>query len=131
MKAKFLCISYLSIFIFLFKFVLINVASSQNSKTPNNFNSKIHLIIKGKGLQKLLSDDFKGEPSEVFVNGLKDNSCKKSCYLKQDKSYITLLFERQFESCQSMFSCLEAIIEIDLSKFDFSKVKNMAKMFYG
>ena len=30
-----------------------------------------------------------------------------------------------------MFSNLEAIIEIDLSKFDFSKVKNMEKMFYG
>ena len=131
MEAKFLCISYLSIFIFLFKFVLINLTSPKNSLTPNNFNSEIHLIIQGKGVQKLLSDDFKEEPSEVLINGLKGNSCKKSCYLKKDKSNITLLFERQFESLQSMFSNLEAIIEIDLSKFEFSKVKNMEKMFYG
>ena len=80
MKAKFLCTNYLSIFIFIFKIVLFNLISSQNSTTPNNFNSEINLIIQGKGPQKLLSDYFKEEPSEVLVNGFKQNSCKKSCY---------------------------------------------------
>ena len=131
MKAKFIITNYLSIFIFIFKIVLFNLISSQNSTTTNNFNSEIHLIIQGKGIQKLLSDYFKEEPSEVIVNGFKQNSCKKSCYLKKDISNITLFFERQLESCKSMFSNLETIIEIDLSKFDFSKVKNMEKMFYG
>jgi len=131
MKAKFQSIGYLSIFILLSKIVLINLTSSQNSRPLNNFYSEIHLVIQGKGVQKLLSDYFEEEPSEVLVNGLNQNSCKKSCYLKRDKSNITLLFKRQFESCKSMFSDLGAVIEIDLSKFDFSKVKVMEKMFYG
>ena len=94
-----------------------------------SINSEIHLVIQGSGKQKLLSDYFYIEPSEVLVNGVKDDSCKKTCNLVGYKNNITLKFDTQIESCSSMFSYLDNIIEIDLSNFYASKVIDMGWMF--
>ena len=83
-----------------------------------SINSEIHLVIQGSGEQKLLSDYYFTnikQPSEVLVNGVKDNSCSKTCNLKGDKNNITLKFDTQIESCRTMFYYLDNIIEIDLS----------------
>ena len=73
-----------------------------------SINSEIHLVIQGDGEQKLLDDVyFKIEPSEVLVNGVKDDSCSKTCNLVGDKINITLKFDIQIESCGSMFSGLK------------------------
>ena len=67
-------------------------------------NSEIHLIIQGSGPQQLLSDYYTGvAPSEVLVNGVKDDSCSKTCNLKGDRNNITLKFDTQIESCRSLF----------------------------
>ena len=95
-------------------------------------NSEINLVIQGDGKQQFLDDYFfKIEPSEVLVNGVKDDSCSKTCNLAGDKNNITLKFDTQIESCYDMFEYLNNIIEIDLSKFDASKVIDMQCMFDG
>ena len=90
-----------------------------------SINSEIHLVIQGSGQQKVSNI----EPSEVLVNGVKDDSCSKTCNLVGDRNNITLKFNTQIESCRSMFSGLGNIIEIDLSNFDASNVKDMRFMF--
>ena len=99
-----------------------------------SINSEIHLVIQGSGEQQLLGDyyfTYKIKPSEVLVNGVKNDSCSKTCYLEGDRNNITLKFDTQIESCNSMFSGLTSIIEIDLSNFDASKVRDMGYMFNG
>ena len=49
-----------------------------------SINSEIHLVIQGSGQQKLLNDYINIEPSEVLVNGVKDDSCSKTCILVGD-----------------------------------------------
>ena len=99
-----------------------------------SINSEIHLVIQGSGEQQLLNDwYFRNikQPSEVLVNGVKADSCSKTCNLVGDRNNITLKFDTQIESCKSMFENLKNIIEIDLSNFDASKVTNMRGMFDG
>ena len=96
-----------------------------------SINSEIHLVIQGSGKQKLLYNSFSKVPSEVLVNGFKDESCSKTCNLVGDKNNITLKFDTQIESCYYMFYFVENIIEIDLSNFDASKVTDMRFMFRG
>ena len=99
-----------------------------------SINSEIHLVIQGSGEQQLLEDYYFTNfirPSEVLVNGVKNDSCSKTCNLVGDRNNITLKFDTQIESCNYMFSRLTNIIEIDLSNFDASKVKNMGWMFDG
>ena len=97
-----------------------------------SINSEIHLVIQGDGEQKLLSNLYSGvAPSEVLVNGVKNDSCSKTCYLEGDRNNITLKFNTQIESCYAMFDHLDNIIEIDLSNFDASNVRDMIGMFNG
>ena len=122
---------FIPLFIFLLKIVLVKLIIKKNKRNINNWNSEIHLVIQGNGNQRLLYSGFKVEPSDVLVNGIsKGNECKKTCYLEGEKNNITLLFSRQIESCESMFESLTNIIEIDLSRFDASKVITMYRMFY-
>ena len=90
-----------------------------------SINSEIHLVIQGSGVQKLSNI----EPSEVLVNGVKADSCSKTCNLGGNRNYITLRFNTQIESCKTMFNGLKNITEIDLSNFDASKVTDMRWMF--
>ena len=92
-----------------------------------SINSEIHLVIQGNGQQTL----SKIEPSEVLVNGVKNDSCSKTCNLKGDRNNITLKFDTQIELCYRMFDGSTNITEIDLSNFDASKVRDMSWMFNG
>ena len=64
-------------------------------------NNEIHLVIKGKGIQNLLSSQFVYDPSAVFVNGNHNISCTKSCYLKEDINNITLQFSQQINTSEN------------------------------
>ena len=96
----------------------------------NNY-SEIHLFIQGSGEQRLLNNVYKYDPSKVYVNGVKDESCRKTCFLEGDKNNITLIFEELINSCKQMFYNVKNILEIDLSNFDTSDVKTMFQMFSG
>ena len=76
-----------------------------------SINSEIHLVIQGDGQQNLLSNYYSGvKPSEVLVNGVRDDSCSKACYLEGDKNNSTLKFDTQIKSCYCMFYFVENII---------------------
>ena len=119
------------IFYFFFYIIFAISLKKLNLKTIYNLNyfSEIHLVIKGSGEQKLLYDSFSIEPSEVLVNEIKDDSCKKICNLPEEINNVTLRFNREINSCYRMFYSLINLIEMDLSNFDFSKVTSMNSMF--
>ena len=116
------------ILLILFQIALVNL---ENLRMLNDYNSEIHMIIIGNGSQDILNSNFQFEPSEVIVNGYKDDSCEKTCYLSKDLNNITLKFSNQINSCEKMFKSLNNIKEIDLSNFDASKITSMNEMFQG
>ena len=117
------------LYINILKVVLVNLGKIKYLRNYNN--NEVYIVIKGKGIQNLLSNQFNYDPSAVFVNGKRDNSCKKSCNLKKDTNNIILQFSQQINTLESMFLDLQNIEEIDLSDFDASQVTNMATMFRG
>ena len=94
------------------------------------FQSELNLIITGNNSNNnVLSNDFAGEPSQILVNGEVNTSCSKICWLSNGINNVTIRFGAQLESCKNMFKGLTNIIEIDLSNFKTSKVKDMSYMF--
>ena len=115
---------------FVLNVFLISLTINDNEIKLYNFDSIVHLTIKGKGEQLLLSDDFhRYNPSKVLVNGINKENCSLICNLEQDINNITLIFTDKFLSCKQMFYQLENIINVDLSEFDFSEVTDMSYMF--
>ena len=97
-----------------------------------NYDSEIRLIVQGNGSQSLINKEFNIEPYEVIVNGIyQGHSCQKICELEKTLNNVSLKFNQSINSCANMFKDLINIKEIDLSKFDFSKVINMSSMFYN
>ena len=73
------------IFIYLFnQNLLLTVFFSLLSSTQAR--SVIYLNIKGKGVQNIINNTFKYNPSEVHVNGNLNKTCNKSCYLNNTYS---------------------------------------------
>ena len=94
--------------------------------------SEVNLVIKGTGFQNILGDGFNKYPTDVLVNGISQkDTCQKTCELSNDYNNITIIFNEDIDSCEFMFKNCKNTIEIDLSKFDFSKVKTMNSMFDG
>ena len=85
---------YLSIFYIqlLILFVYVDLLNFENRKIINNYDSEIHLIIKGTGEQNIINRSFQSEPSEVIVNGYTNVSCKKTCYLSNDLNKTVIFF---------------------------------------
>ena len=81
--------------IFLLKFLFVDLVIIKNIRITKNYNSEIQLIIQGSGNQNILGSGFYIEPSEVYINGYKDESCKKVCNLAGEKNLITLRFKDQ------------------------------------
>ena len=119
----------LPLIIFLLNINLIGLSTMNSFRNLYNCDSKIHLVVQGKGNQKLLNYFFQGAPSRVLVNGVVNDSCGKTCYLEGDKNNITLIFNEKIISCENMFDSLNNIIEVDLSNFDASEVIFMTGMF--
>ena len=120
---------YLFLINYIFIFFLFTITEEKLLRYAINFSSEINLVVKGSGEQRFLSDDFYLEPSEVKINGILNDSCKKTCEFEGEENNVTLYFDVPLNSCQSMFSQLNNIIEIDLSNLDFSRVTTMQKMF--
>ena len=94
-------------------------------------NSEINMIIQGNGELNILNNEFYLDPSDVIVNGVSKPECKKNCQFINGLNNVTIKFDTQIESCESMFSGIPSVIEIDLSNFDASKVKTMYEMFFN
>ena len=90
---------------------------------------EISLVINGKGKQKVISDSFSPTPSEIIADNTIKCSKTKECILDLDINKVTIKFDGEIVSCKRMLNDLSNIIEIDLSNFDTSKVKDMSYMF--
>ena len=90
-------------------FILISFSIIPLSKELSN--SIIHIIVNNK--------------NNKYVNSINNKT------ISDNGNNITLTFNNEITSCEYMFKGLSNIIEIDLSYFDFSKVRNMYSMFYG
>ena len=119
---------YLGIIFHLLKIFLVQMRTERNIRNLKNNYSEIQLVIIGKGEQNILNYGFKYNPSEVYINGIRNESCNKVCYLPLDENNVTLIFEDQIKTLQYLFHGLKNIKEIDLSNFDTSKVTSMFMM---
>ena len=105
--------------IIIFTFLAPIKISGENLRHLIDLSSEIHLIIKGSGNQSLVSNEFYLEPSEVVINGIRNNLCKKYCELENDENNVTLYFNDNINNLYKMFFQLENIKEIDLSNTAF------------
>ena len=66
---------------------------------------------------------------KFFINGEKQDNLKYSYYFNQSDNIIELIWNRKLTSTKNMFYKCSDIIELDLSKFDSSKMNDMGGMF--
>ena len=120
-----------SLIIIYFLIIFIECVSiSEKERKLNNFYSEIHLIVQAEEEQSFLSEKYRDtEPYEIILNG--KDIIDLTYHLGKGRNNITLKFNRQIEYCKYMFENLENIIEIDLTNFDLSHVRNMSSMFKG
>ena len=115
--------------------IIIFVPTILNNIKAFIFNnlSEINIVIQGNSNQRIISSYYKGgvSPSEILVNGVKDNSCTNNiCNLNKNKNNITLRFNEPIQSLREIFRGLTNILEADLSKFDSSELTDMMRIFY-
>ena len=131
----------------LFAFIIFIIRLSLSfGKIPKlnklQFASEITLTILGKGDQYILNNknytmesieySFDQIPDQILVNGEHQNYVGIMVYnLTKEENIITMKFNKLLNSCNIMFLNLTNITKIDLTKFDSSKVTQMAGMFFG
>ena len=132
-----------NIFLFLLKafllfFFIYSVFSNKSKELPkmrnlNSDYSEITITLKGPGEKKIINilDPF---PTNILINGIDvtefATSDLKYNFLEEEEYNIVLKYNSPFTTCAYMFSPLDYIIKIDLSKFDSSKVTDTSAMFY-
>ena len=118
-----------SIIVFIISFFFIHL--SYENKCINrklDLNNEITMTIKGTGVQYIIGEDSEIIPSEIYVNGEKQNTTGKAVNLVEEENTIILKWDSPVTDCNSLFSCLN-ITKIDLSKFDSSSITNLFGMF--
>ena len=119
-------------FIFSLKIFIVNFIIGESIRILADGKSEINLLIEGSGNISFLNNTFSYEPSEVLINGISQgNSSKKFYYFENNLTNVTIIYDYQLEIANPMFKNLKNIKEIDLSKFDTSKVTSMVDMFSG
>ena len=138
------------IILILLFYIQISISLENNIISKLNkyiYDSEISITVKGKGKQTILTNVAKGlydytnnkrdyyfniTPSEILVNDKKMN--ETGFYvdnLTEEENNITIKFNQTITPCNIMFYNLKNITNINLSKFDSSKVNNMDYMFGG
>ena len=122
-----------------FSLLLFFLELSNEQLLKINYISEITITINGTGNQSILSDgihncdgkvNFTEIPSQILVNGVLQNYTGKIVYnLIKEVNNITMIWNYTITNCNVMFSNLNNITKIDLSKFDSSKVTDMRCMF--
>ena len=105
-----------------------------NLKKLNRIN-EISLIIRPSAKNQtfnILSSKYKGiEPYQIYINGILQNySGKIITSISAGNHKIVMKWNTQITSCEKMFYENRIAENIDISKFDSSKVTNMAYMFW-
>ena len=104
--------------------ILIIFASMQDSGDSNIQTTEINLVIQGTDINKVLNKFSSYNPFEYIING-----ATTGYTLNEDFNNITIRFNQIITSSSNMFDGLDNMIEVDLSKVDFSQVTTMDSMF--
>jgi len=119
--------------IFLFILLLIYLIKYiQSENFINDKRSIINLKIKGNGLQQIMGS--RPFPNLIYLNGhiaLIDDLGRIFIESENENviSNVTLIWNQTIKTCGYLFKYSTNIIEMDLSKFDTSKVTSMINMF--
>ena len=114
---------------FIINLIILNIFVI-NSTSGNDYVSEIHLVIKGSGIQNIVSVNYEGTlPNEVIADGVNLNGCTKNCNLDKEINNVILKFYGPIDHCIYLFNQCYNIIEVDLSYFDSSGVTTMFCMF--
>ena len=122
----------------LFALIIINIISltfSKKSGIKRKINylatdSEVTIRIYGKGTQQLLNNNFKSIPYSLEINSVPYIFNYTIDNLKYENNVILMKFNNEITSCENMFSGSINITQIDMTKFDFSQVTSMKRMFY-
>ena len=121
-------IIYILYFYYLF---IINIFSSKFIKCYHRkielSSSYINLKINATGELKILSDKYVGEKPIISINNVNYtiNDIETFTNSENDIINVTLIWDNSVESTSCMFNGCDDIIEIDLSHFDASNVRDM------
>ena len=120
-------ISISLVFLFLLKPAITQLIPLRNL---SSVDSEIRLVVKQKR-NRLFSLKYQDQlPYKIVINGKEETYSYFKCYeLNEEKNNITLKFNTQVKSCESMFESSNDILEIDLSDFDMTQVTSMENIF--
>ena len=97
----------------------------------NPFQNYIKLTFINKGLQKILSDDYKNEEIfEVFVNGARKRSTNNLVKINRITDKVKIKFEKKLSDFSYMFANLKNIKTILFNNI-FDENINMSNTFYN
>ena len=129
-------IIYNKIFITLNFFMIFFYISStkQNSDLRQlPYMQKIIITIIGPGMRSIFNNEFRHQPSELYINesriDLEDKFDYNNLDLKNGESIIKIYYSNPPDSFKNMFKCNYYIKKVDLTNFDTSKVIDMNSMF--
>ena len=91
--------------------------------------SEVSIIINGTGEQLIMSNNFTYTPDKVYCNENEVNITENKINIDVNQSIIKMVWNTELNNCSKMFQNLNNIIEVNLSKFDASKVTSMKEMF--
>ena len=127
------------IIINLIKYIMINILCQIKSNIIIDLfqfqYSTISLKIKGKGYSNIFGNEKDREfnkdyyPSEVIINGNKQNTIEYNYYFNQLDNSVELIWHNNIDNCGYMFWNCSNITEINLFYFDTSRVTAMNSMF--
>ena len=96
-----------------------------------DLNNEIKITIKGTGKQYIISEESGIIPSEIYVNGEKQNTAGRTVNLVEEENIIILKWNSPLTNCSYLFYNLSNIIKVDLSKFESSSITKLNSMFSG
>ena len=119
--------------------LLIKIFLNKKLQLFELYFSNITLKVKGLGYNNIfgyeknekISFVFGSQyyPSEVHINGIRQNAVNYTYYFNQTDNIVKLIWKNNFVNCREMFRSCYAIVEIDLFNFDTSQVTDMTSMF--
>ena len=111
-------------------FLLILLSLFFQKVESAEYKNEIILTIEGDGIQKILGESIRQNPSQIIINGYTQKTISYTYDLENITNTIKIKWDTPLTSCKNMFLNLHNIISIDFSNFDSSKVSDMSSMFY-
>ena len=123
-----------------FKLIIINIFCQIETNFLNDLfsfhhSSKITLKIKGIGDKYIFGNEklynFTGINylKRIYINGNEQNMIKYKYYFNETNNFVELIWDDNLNNCGFMFFRCTSIIEINLSKFNTTKIEFTDRMF--